>query len=117
MNHLLRSSAPISDTGWSELDREVQQRLLPGLAARRLVDFSGPHGWEHSAVDLGRVANIEAPGKGLRAGLRRILPLVELRADFGVSRSELRDLHRGAGDLDLRAGAAAARQIAPAVEV
>jgi uncharacterized linocin/CFP29 family protein len=117
MNHLLRSSAPISDTGWSELDREVQQRLLPGLAARRLVDFSGPHGWEHSAVDLGRVANIEAPGKGLRAGLRRMLPLVELRADFVVSRSELRDLDRGAVDLDLGAVDAAARQIAQAENV
>lgn len=117
MNHLLRTSAPISDTGWSELDREVQQRLVPGLAARRLVDFSGPHGWEHSAVDLGRVADVDAPGKGLRAGLRRMLPLVELRADFVVSRSELRDLDRGAVDLDLGAVDAAARQIARAENV
>ncbi|HEY5077248.1 MAG TPA: family 1 encapsulin nanocompartment shell protein [Acidimicrobiia bacterium] len=117
MNHLLRSYAPISDTGWDELDREVRQRLLPGLAARRLVDFSGPKGWEHSAVDLGRVADIDTPAKGLRAGQRRVLPLAELRADFTVARSELRDLDRGAVDLDLSAVDTAARRIAQAENV
>ena len=117
MNHLLRSYAPISDEGWAELDREMQQRLVPGLAARRLVDFSGPAGWEHSAVDLGRVAEIEAPAKRLRAAQRRVLPLTELRADFAVSRAELRDLDRGAVDLDLSAVDAAAHQIAEAENV
>lgn len=117
MNHLLRTYAPISDTGWDELDREVRQRLLPGLAARRLVDFSGPKGWEHSAVDLGRVADIDTPAKGLRAGQRRVLPLAELRADFAVARSELRDLDRGAVDLDLSAVDTAARRIAQAENV
>ncbi len=117
MNHLLREYAPISDEGWRELDREVQQRLLPGLAARRLVDFNGPGGWERSAVDLGRVAPVEAPAPGLRAAQRRVLPLVELRADFTVARSELRDLDRGAVDLDFGAVDAAARRIAEAENV
>ena len=101
MNHLLRSYAPISDDGWSQLDREVQQRLVPGLAARRLVDFSGPHGWEHSAVDLGRVADIDAPAKGLRAGAAPRAPARRAaRRLHRVARSELRDLDRGAVDLD-----------------
>jgi uncharacterized linocin/CFP29 family protein len=52
MNHLLRSSAPISDVGWEMLDREARERLVPALAARRLVDFSGPLGWGHSATNL-----------------------------------------------------------------
>jgi uncharacterized linocin/CFP29 family protein len=57
MNHLLRSNAPISDGGWELLDREARERLAPALAARKLVDFSGPLGWEHSATNLrlGRV--------------------------------------------------------------
>ena len=55
MDHLLRSIAPISDAGWELLDREARERLTPALAARRLVDFSGPHGWQHSATNLGRV--------------------------------------------------------------
>jgi uncharacterized linocin/CFP29 family protein len=117
MNHLLRSYAPISDDGWSQIDKEVQERLVPGLAARRLVDFSGPHGWEHSTVDLGRVAPVAAPSKGLVAAQRRVLPLVELRADFTVARSELRDLDRGAVDLDFSSVDAAARRIAEAENV
>lgn len=117
MNHLLRSYAPISDAGWSQLDQEVQQRLLPGLAARHLVDFSGPHGWEYSAVDLGRVDAIESPAAGLRAAQRRVLPLAELRADFSVARSELRDLDRGAVDLDFSAVDAAARCMAESENV
>ena len=55
MNHLLRSLAPISDAGWSMLDEEARQRLAPALAARKLVDFSGPHGWDYSATNLGRI--------------------------------------------------------------
>jgi uncharacterized linocin/CFP29 family protein len=117
MNHLLRSYAPISDESWAELDREVQARLVPGLAARRLVDFNGPHGWEHSAVDLGRVVGIDAPAPDLEAGQRRVLPLAELRASFTVSRAELRDLDRGAADLDLSSVDAAARRIAEAENV
>ena len=54
MNHLLRSHAPISDAGWKMLDEEARGRLAPALAARKLVDFSGPLGWEHSAMNLGR---------------------------------------------------------------
>ena len=42
MNHLLRSHAPITDDGWQQLEHEIQQRVVPALAARRLVDFSGP---------------------------------------------------------------------------
>ena len=117
MNHLLRAYAPISDTGWSEIDREVRQRLVPALAARRLVDFSGPAGWEHSAVDLGRVTDIEPPAAGMRASRRCVLPLAELRADFTVSRAELRDLDRGAVDTDFSAVDAAARRIAEAENV
>jgi uncharacterized linocin/CFP29 family protein len=117
MNHLLRSYAPISDEGWSELDHEVHERLLPGLAARRLVDFSGPAGWEHSSVDLGRVTEIAAPAEGLEAAQRRVLPLVELRAGFTVSRAELRNLDRGAVDFDFSSVDSAAKRTAEAENV
>ena len=86
MNHLLRSQAPISDIGWRELDREAQQHLLPALASRRVVDFSGPLGWEHSATNLGRVSNIDPPDEALLTSQRRVLPLAELRSDFAISR-------------------------------
>ena len=66
MNHLLRELAPISEAGWEQLDQEARERLTPALAARRLVDFSGPHGWEHSATNLGRVEPLDnSPVEGV----------------------------------------------------
>ncbi len=115
MNHLLRSLAPISDAAWELLDEEARERVTPALAARKLVDFSGPHGWEHSARNLGRTnAVASAPCPGVSALQRRVLPLVEVRADFEVSRAELRDYDRGAQDADLAALDKAAHQIAVA---
>ena len=118
MNHLLRERAPISDAGWSMLDQEARDRLTPALAARKLVDFSGPNGWEYSATNLGRVSALTAPPSDGVSGLqRRVLPLVEVRADFELSRSELRDGDRGADDVDLEALDKAAHQIAVAENV
>jgi len=118
MNHLLRSSAPLSDANWSLIDGEARERLAPALAARKLVDFSGPHGWEHSATNLGRVDEVAAaPCDGVRALRRRVLPLVEARTEFELSRAELRDADRGAEDVDLAPLDTAARQIAIAENV
>jgi uncharacterized linocin/CFP29 family protein len=115
MNHLLRLRAPVSDAGWELLDHEARDRLAPALAARKLVDFSGPHGWEHSATNLGRTSPLDsAPGDGVCAVKRSVLPLVEVRADFVLSRSELRDADRGAEDADLTALDNAAHRIAMA---
>jgi uncharacterized linocin/CFP29 family protein len=114
-NHLLRSHAPISDSNWKLLDDEARERLAPALAARKLVDFSGPHGWGYSAMNLGRVDQVpSAPCDGVSALQRRVLPLVELRAEFEISRAELRDDDRGADDADLEPLDLAAHQIAVA---
>jgi len=115
MNHLLRSLAPVSDSGWKELDDEARQRLAPALAARKLVDFSGPHGWEYSATNLGRVDPVKAaPCEGVVGAQRRVLPLVEVRANFELSLSELQAIDRGADDADLEPLDKAAHQIAVA---
>jgi uncharacterized linocin/CFP29 family protein len=118
MNHLLRPLAPITDSGWELLDSEAKQRLTPALAARRLVDFSGPHGWQHSATNLGRTEAVAAsPHEGVAAERRRVLALAELRADFTVSAQELRDQERGAVDVDLGSLDDAAHRIAVAENV
>ncbi len=115
MNHLLRSLAPISDSGWKELDDEARERLTPALAARKLVDFSGPRGWGYSATNLGRIEPLaNAPCDGVTGARRRVLPLVEVRASFELSLSELRDFDRGADDEDLEPLDKAAHQIAVA---
>jgi uncharacterized linocin/CFP29 family protein len=118
MNHLLRSHAPISDAGWELLDSEARERLTSALAARKLIDFSGPHGWEHSATNLGRTSPLaKAPSRGVSALKRRVLPLIELRASFELSRAELRDADRGADDMDVSALDKAAHEIAVAENV
>ncbi|MDQ6804719.1 MAG: bacteriocin family protein [Actinomycetota bacterium] len=118
MNHLLRALAPISDSSWELLDEEATERLTPALAARKLVDFSGPHGWEYSASNLGRTAPLTStPCDGVSGLQRRVMPLVELRADFEISRAELRDADRGAIDPDLEALDIASHQIAVAENI
>jgi uncharacterized linocin/CFP29 family protein len=118
MNHLLRSNAPISEAGWAVLDGEARERLAPALAARKLVDFAGPRGWEHSATNLGRTTPLEsAPCEGVSGLQRRVLPLVEARANFALSREDLRDADRGAKDTDLAELDRAAHQMAVAENV
>ena len=115
MSHLLREHAPITDAGWTLIDEEARERLTPALAARKLVDFSGPHGWEHSATNLGRVRPLDVgPVEGVSAAQRQLLAVVELRADFTLSHTELRAADRGAEDVDLGPLDAAARRIATA---
>ena len=92
MSHLLREHAPITEGTWSLIDDEARERLRPALAARKLVDFDGPRGWEHSATNLGRTrALADAPVEGVEAEQRRVLAVVELYAPFTLARSELRD--------------------------
>jgi uncharacterized linocin/CFP29 family protein len=100
MSHLLREHAPISARSWELIDEEARERLTPGMAARRLVDFDGPHGWEWSSSSLGRVQSLEVGLDGVTARQRRVLSAVELRAPFTVSRAELLDGDRGAPDVD-----------------
>jgi uncharacterized linocin/CFP29 family protein len=113
MNHLLRPLAPISDSGWKLLDEEARERLLPALAARKLVDFSGPHGWSYSATNLGRTSPLaSAPREGVTGVQRRVLGLVELRSHFAIALAELRAADRGAEDADLEELDNAAHRIA-----
>ena len=115
MSHLLREHAPITEAGWELVDAEARQRLTPALAARKLVDFEGPRGWQHSATNLGRTEPIAgAPAEGVEGAQRRVQALVELRAPFAIARSELRDADRGAEDVDLAALDQAAHRIATA---
>jgi uncharacterized linocin/CFP29 family protein len=115
MNHLLRELAPISTLGWKEIEKEATRTLKTTLAARKLVDFVGPQGWAASAVGTGRSDSIASPSDAnVRARLRKVLPLVELRVLFEMSREDLDDIERGAKDPATDAVIAAARAIAMA---
>jgi uncharacterized linocin/CFP29 family protein len=101
VNHLFRELAPITEAGWSAIEEEAESTLRTYLAGRKLVDFSGPHGWEASSVDLGRVETVKSPHVDVGASVRRVQPLVELRTDFTVARAELDAIERGSESPDL----------------
>lgn len=115
MNHLFRELAPVSDAAWSEVETEAKRALQNFLAARRLVDFTGPHGWTYSASTLGGVEPVaSAPADGVDAALRQVQPVVELRARFALARTELDAIDRGHTSPDLGPVVDAARSIAEA---
>jgi uncharacterized linocin/CFP29 family protein len=112
MNDLLRALAPIPDAAWRLIEEEAKRTLRDMLAARKLVDFTGPLGWEASSVDTGRVRRVAEPAPGIEAKLRGVQPLVELRVPFELDRGELEAVARGAKDPDLDAVRQAARTAA-----
>lgn len=116
MDHLFRELAPISQAAWAQIDGEAKERLTPHLAGRRVVDWRGPRGWEHSATNLGRVTTLSLSEPvsegGVTARQRSVLPMVEFRVPFTLSRTELDNAERGADDLDLDPLDEAARRAA-----
>jgi uncharacterized linocin/CFP29 family protein len=112
MNHLLRELAPVSESAWDEISEEATRTLKHFLTARRLVDFSGPHGWGHEVAPRAHVADLAQSPDGIRARVRAVQPLVEYRAEFRVERSELDAIDRGARDADLDSIRQAAQRLA-----
>ena len=112
MNNLHRELAPISEAAWADLEEETSRTLKRYLAARRVVDVSGPGGVALSAVGTGHLRNIDAPGRGILARQREVKALVELRVPFELDRQQIDDVERGAGDSDWQPGKDAARELA-----
>ncbi len=115
MDLLKRGKAPITDEAWEQVDNEATRVLKLHLAGRKVVDFSGPHGWKLGAVNTGRLKPIDGGrGDGVAHALRAVQPLVEVRAPFKVPIAELDDASRGADDLDLDPVIAVAERVAHA---
>lgn len=113
-DHLWRERAPLSAAAWQAVDDEARRTLRHHLAGRSLVDFDGPHGWQHFAADLGRAESVGAPEPAVEARVRQVQPVVELRVPFTLRRSELDALERGAVDADLQPVVEAAQRAARA---
>ncbi len=106
MDLLRRKLSPLIDAAWEAIDEEARRILTTNLSARRVVDLHGPKGWALSAVNLGRIETGEPSPEGetggaLSWGIRKVLPLIELRVPFTLSLAELDNLARGARDIDL----------------
>lgn len=115
MDDLRRELAPISTEAWKVIDAEARGRLEVALAARRIVDFTGPLGWSAAAVPVGVAEPLaKAPNEGVQAAIRRVQRLAELRAPFELSRREIDAVDRGSKTPDLEPLRRAALAIAVA---
>jgi uncharacterized linocin/CFP29 family protein len=114
MDHLRRQQAPITDGGWAAVDEEATRTLRHFLAARPLVDFDGPSGWDHSASNLGRTEPVASAAEGIELRRRLVQPLLELRTPFTLARDELDAVDRGAANPDLSSLIEAGRRAAMA---
>ncbi len=113
MDILKRTLAPITETGWNEIDEQARRVLLPLLSARRLVDVEGPKGWNFASVPLGRLEVPKSqPEKGVEFGVHSVQPLVEIRSHFSLDIWELDNIVRGAVDIDFSSLEDAAKKIA-----
>jgi uncharacterized linocin/CFP29 family protein len=109
----MRELAPVADGAWEQIDAEANRSIKHFLAARKLVDFTGPLGWGHSSVDAGRIEPLDSgPLDGVEVAVRKVMPLIELRASFSLERVELDAAERGATAIDLDAVIAAGRAAA-----
>jgi uncharacterized linocin/CFP29 family protein len=112
---LKREHAPIASEAWEQVDEEARRVLKLHLAGRKVVDFSGPHGWALGATNTGRLKVIEkGPIAGVSHAVREVQPLVELRSPFTMKILELDYAGRGARDLDLDPVIAVAERVARA---
>ena len=115
MDLLKRELSPLTAEAWTQIDEEARRVLKLHLAGRKLVDFSGPHGWQFGAVNTGRLTQIEAgPAPQVSHAIRDVRPLVELRSPITLPILELDYAARGANDLDLDPVIVAAERVARA---
>lgn len=112
MDLLKRHLAPIVPAAWEAIDAEARAILSQYLAGRKLVDFCGPFGWEYAAVNTGELRPIQDTPEHVHVYVRRVQPLVELRAPITLAIAELDNMARGAAHPDLADVARAAEKLA-----
>ncbi|MBV9452451.1 MAG: bacteriocin family protein [Streptosporangiaceae bacterium] len=112
MNNLHRELAPISDDAWAGIEAEARRTFEAHIAARRVVDVSGPEGLALASVGTGHLTDIQAPADGVAARLRTSRQVVEFRVPFTLSRLDIDDVERGAQDSDWQPVKDAAKKMA-----
>lgn len=112
MEFLKRSFAPLTERQWEEIDKRAREIFQSQLFGRRIVDVLGPFGWEYSSHPLGEVEVLSGEDEVVKWGLRKSLPLVEVRATFRLNLWELDNVERGKKVPDLSPLEEVARKVA-----
>jgi uncharacterized linocin/CFP29 family protein len=111
LNFLKRELAPLTDEAWKYVEEEAVRALSANLSDRRVVDVSEPKGFDFSSVNLGTLSPSHRVDDGVHYGVRRVLPLVEIRVPIELDIWTLDNLSRGATDVDTDAVTQAALKI------
>lgn len=112
MTQFYRNLAPITGAAWEMINEEASRTLKRYLGARQVVDMEGPKGFDFAAVATGHDEKIASDDKAVAVTQRTVMPMVELRVPFRLSRKELDDVSRGSQDPDLQPLKDAANKIA-----
>lgn len=99
-SNLHRELAPISKAAWADIEEECSRTFKRNIAGRRIVDMPEPCGLTFSALGTGHF--VEGPSKveGVQMVHREVIPAVELKVPFTVSRKAVDDVLRGSVDSD-----------------
>lgn len=114
MDILKRSVSPITDDAWNEIDETAATVISSMLTTRRVLKVNGPKGIDFTAVNEGRLENLQGDAKkgDVCTGTYQLQPLTEARISFEINKWELDNIQRGAKDIDLSSLEDAAKQIA-----
>jgi uncharacterized linocin/CFP29 family protein len=112
MEILKRALAPLTEEAWKEIENQARITIKGNLTTRSVVEVSGPHGWDFSAVATGRLRLGNKPVEGVPWGLREVMPLVEVRLPFTLDLREMDSITRGLKNPELGPVIEAARKVA-----
>jgi uncharacterized linocin/CFP29 family protein len=112
MDWLRRDNAPISEKVWSAIDDQVVDTARHVMAARRIADFEGPHGWNHVASRLGSHRSLKSEKTTASLSVPDVILLTDIRAEFSLTWADIEAYERGAAVLPTDPAEDAARAVA-----
>jgi uncharacterized linocin/CFP29 family protein len=113
VNNLYRELAPVSDAAWEQIEQEVARTFKTLVAGRRIVDVESLDA-QTAAISTGHVSPIAVDHPAVVGLARQSVPVIELRAEFTLSRSDIDDVERGRQDSDWQPAKDAATALAAA---
>jgi uncharacterized linocin/CFP29 family protein len=113
VNNLYRELAPVNDAAWEQLEAEVARTFKTLVAGRRIVDVETIDR-QVAAITTGHLTSIEVGHPAVTGRARQSVPVIELRAAFTLSRSDIDDVERGRQDSNWQPAKDAATALAAA---
>lgn len=113
MDIFKRSLAPIPQAAWEEINERAETVINSIITTRKSLKIDGPHGLNKTSISTGRLNLVDNKiSKKVNIGKYDVLPLIETRISFELTRWELDNVLRGAKDIELEPLEKAASELA-----